>query len=401
MADSDAGEDAAEDTTPDEAGNDGADDAGTTKTFTIDTDTPVTDIAENGTYGAGGTTPSWWTWVRRRRRPVLVVVGLVVVALVATLVIVSILTPGPKDVVQDYLDAIRAGDTDAALAIAGEPDDDERLEFLSAEALADDWTVDAVVERHRRDDETDIDVTISAGDVSQQGRFHMVHGDDGWTMESPFVRVDLAAGNLTTVELGSEQRIKENAAAPPSGIVQLLVFPGVYELYPRYAKRFTVDPAVLVAVPQESDERSQQVSASYTLTGASERQAERAINARVDECAKEPDIDPTGCPFNAEDAAVVRALDDLNDITWTVVAYPEARLIDGSGELGTVLRTPGTVTLTGSGVPVEPEGAARTTFTLTCEFGLNNLVVALSADGVAAGRGAGDDVYAAQSTRCF
>jgi hypothetical protein len=422
MADPDAGKDAdalaaapetrAADAT--DAGNDGADEAqadrgnasedadkaGTTKTFTIDTDTPVIDTAENR---AGGTTPSWWEWVRRHRRPVMVVAGLVVVALVATLVLVVFLTPGPKDVVQDYLDAIRAGDTEAALAIAGEPADDERLEFLSAEALADDWTVDAVVERHRSDDETDIDVTISAGGISQQGRFSMVHGDDGWTMESPFVRVDLAAGNLTTVELGSEQRIKENAAAQPTGIVQLLVFPGVYKLYPSLAKQLTFEPSVLIAAPQENEEATVRVTAGYTLTGAGADAAQQALNAHIDGCAKKTDIEPAGCPFNAENSDAVQGLDHFDDIVWTIVTHPEAHFAMGNGGgLTAVVRKPGTVRVTGSAVPEEPEDSPRTTFTLTCEFGLTGMTIDMDMEGFTAG---GDvqlsHATAALATVCF
>lgn len=346
-----------------------------------------------------GTWPPLWSWVARHRKPVLVIAGLLVVALTGTLVAVSVFTPGPKDVVQDYLDAIRAGDTEAALAIAGEPDDDTRLAFLSADALADDWSVDAIAERHRREDEADVDVTINAGNTSRQGRFHLVNGDDGWTMEAPFVKVDLDAGALDVVELG---KARQQAERNDSGTVQLLLFPGVYELYPGFANRVTFEPSVLIATPRESEDSTLRLTTRRTLTDAGADAAQKAVDARIDDCAKQTVIEPPGCPFSGEEASVVRQQSDVADIAWTVVAHPEAHVVTGrTGDLELVVRKPGTVRLTGSGVPDEPAGAPRTAFTLTCEFGLDNLTVAVTPDGIVAESFTSDQYAAALATECF
>jgi hypothetical protein len=353
-----------------------------------------------GSVPSGGTVPPWWGWVGRHRKPVVLVAGLLVVGLVATLVAVAVFTPGPKDVVRDYLDAIRSGDTGAALAIAGEPDEAGRLEFLSADALADDWSVDAVVERHRRDADADVDVTFSAGKTSQQGRFHLVNGDDGWTIEEPFVRVDLTAGGLDVVELGGVRRSAQRDTA--TGAVPVLLFPGVYELYPGFAERLAFEPSVLVATPQETKDATLRFTADYTLTDAGTAAAQEAVDARIDECAAKTEIGPAGCPFDAQENRVIRRLDDLADVAWTVVTHPEAHVVArNTGELLFVVRKPGTARITGSGVPAEPAGAPRTTFALTCEFGLDNLTIDMTADGFTV-RGATRDEYrAAVNTRCF
>jgi len=361
------------------------------------------DSSTSDTTESGNKPPeSWpplWLWVARHRKPVLVVVGLVVVALAGTLVAVSVFTPGPKDVVQDYLDAIRAGDTEAALAIAGEPEDDTRLAFLSADALADDWSVDAVVERHRRDDEVDVDVTISAGDTSRQGRFHLVEEDDGWTIESPFVKVDLAGSDLEFVELG---KVRQPAERDQANTVQLLLFPGVYELYPSFADRVTFEPSVLIATPRESVDDTLRLTTSYTLTDAGADAAQKALDARIDECAKKTELDPQGCPFSGEEDSAVERLTDVSAVAWTVVTHPVAHFVAAnSGGVAVVVRKPGTVRLTGSGVPYEPEGAARTPFTLTCEFGLDNLSVAVTGDGIVAETFTKNRYAAALATECF
>lgn len=361
-------------------------------------------MADTDENDAGkGTTPgnSWWAWVVRRRRPVIAITGLVVVGLVATLVTVSALAPGPKDVVRDYLDAIRAGDTRTALEIAGAPKAGERLAFLSAEALANDWTVDAVVERHRTDDDADVDVTFRAGNISQQGRFHLIHDDD-WTMEAPFLQVDLTAANLDAVELGGMRRKVERPADPSTGPVRLLVFPGVYELYPSLADRITFDPAVLIATPEENKEWTLHYTVDYTLTDAGAAAAQQAVDAHIDDCATKTDIAPAGCPFNAEGSSVVEGLTDLGDVVWTVVTRPEAHFVtDEGGDLSVVVRRPGTIRVTGTGMPREPEGSPRITFTTNCEFGFENLTVTMTMDGFTVGSGTSDSYAVSSATLCF
>ena len=55
--------------------------------------------------------------------------------------------------------------------------------------------------------------------------------------------------------------------------------------------------------------------------------------------------------------------------------------------------------MTGTGVP--RDGGARTPFTLTCEFGLDNLTIDVTIDGVEIGNTTDDDYSAALATVCF
>jgi hypothetical protein len=345
-----------------------------------------------------GTVPAWWRWVGLHRKPVSLVAGLVVVAVVGTIVAVSVGGQGPRDVVQSYLDAIRSGDARAALEIAGEPDDEEdRLRFLSADALADDWTVDAVVERNVREDEADVDVTFRAGDIARQGRFHLLKGDDGWTMESPFVKVDLAVGDLDVVELGAVRQAADRDVT--TQVVPLLLFPGVYELYPSLRERLAFDQPLLVVPPTAFNDGAVRVTAAYTLTDAGAAAAQEAVNAGVDKCATHKRARPPGCPFDISDDSTVRSLEEVTDIAWTIVTHPEAHFPATRTGIALVLRRPGTVKVTGTGVP--EDGGARTPFTLTCEFGVDNLIIDVTADGVEIGNDVRDDYSAAVGTECF
>ena len=350
----------------------------------------------------GATIPAWWTWVGNHRKPVAIVAALVVVAVVATVVTVSIVTPTPKDVVQSYLDAIRAGDTAAALDIVGEPDEDDRVHFLDGDALADDWTVTSVVERHVHESQADVDVTITAGNTSGQGRFHLVEGDDGWTIESPFVRVDLLIADVDTIELGDVRQPVRDDTPAGSGTVSLLLFPGVYDLYPSLGDQVTFDPGVLVASPQPSEDTTDRVTATYTLTEEGTAAANEAIAARIRECASTPGLTPAGCPFSAENDVELYRFSDVVDVRWAVTAMPEARFVPTpGGALRTVLRKPGTAKLSGTGVPYEPEGAEPQPFTVTCEFGVGNMAVAPAADGMAVTSAPGSPYAAQDTTHCF
>jgi hypothetical protein len=321
-----------------------------------------------------------------------------VLAVVATVVTVAVVTPGPMDVVRSYMDALRAGDTRAALDIVGEPEDDDTLHFLSEKALADDWTVTSVVERHRRDTSADVDVTIARGDTSEQGRFHLVKGDDGWAIESPFVQVDLAVSGLDTIELGEMRE-----PVPADGTtVSLLLFPGVYDLYPSLTGQVTFDPGVLVAAPRWSVDQTSRITVGYTLTGDGTADANAAIAARVEECASMPGVAPDGCPFSAENDRALLGYSDVVDVRWAVTSLPTARFAPepGAGPR-LVLHTPGTVTLTGKGIPYEPEGAAPEPFTVTCEFGVDNMAVAVTAAGVTVRRAVDRPYAAEEATTCF
>lgn len=359
------------------------------------------------------TDSTWRDWVSAHRKQVKLTAWLLVAALVGSLVLVWTLSQGPKGLVADYLDAIQDGDTDAALAIVGEPDTAGRVPFLSAAALADDWTVDTIVERRLSDYAADIDVTFSTGNISEHGSFRVVRDDpvteyveteeqkeekkedkNDWRIEEPFVEVDLDTGGLGFVELGGMRR--ETGIAGENGTVPLLLFPGVYKLYPSVEKRATVDPGVLVATPvTDPYESPSSHSPHVTLTDAGAREAQRAINAHIDTCEKKTDESPDGCPFSSD--GLVKVLDDLVDLTWQVVTYPEARFVIGPDGFHPVVRKVGTATATAT---VTRDGGPPTTVTTTCEFGFANMKVELTTKGFTVS-GVAEDGSSGASIQCF
>jgi hypothetical protein len=297
------------------------------------------------------------------------------------------------------MDAIHAGDVDAALEIAGEPKDDHRLAFLSADALADDWSVGAIVERHRRDDEADVDVTITAGDSTRQGRFHVVKGDDGWRIEAPFVEVELQVAGVSTVELGDVAQTA--TAAEPGGSIPLRLFPGVYDLYPSLAEQVVFDPGVLIAAPMPSADQTLRFAAEYTLTSDGAAFANGAIAKRVTECEAQTTISPDGCPFSGENERVLYLFSDVTEVSWAVTRMPDAHFVPDVRGLRMVLRAPGLATLSGSGLRYQSDGDEAQPFTATCEFGVDNLAVEITKDGLAVNGAVGRPYAATETTHCF
>lgn len=312
-------------------------------------------------------------WLKAHRTAAAVTAGLVVVAVVATVVTVAAAGKDPEDVVREYLDAIRAGDTETALAIAGEPNTSGKLAFLTADALADDWTVDRVVERHRHEDEVDVDVTLRAGEETEEGRFHLTASEDGWRMEAPFVEAELWVGDLDVVELGTVAKPVEGVKGNGAGTVRVVLFPGVYRPYASLADRFTTTPTTIMAVPQQKD-TTLPVELEFALTKTGAANVNGAIARYVTDCAAKTGVEPDGCPFNAEPLQYRYA--EVQNVTWSVVTLPEASFLKQRSPeraINPVLRRPGVVRMTVTGIA--EDGAPPTTVTVDCEFGIDSLVI--------------------------
>lgn len=373
---------------------------------TVETETVETTEAVETTKSAS-TEPAervWWEWFGRRRRALLVVAGVLVVGLVATFVVTSISAPGPEDVVEDYLNAIRAGDTDAALEIVGKPNPRNRLDFVTTDAMADGWTVDAAVVRNLResdnaDDEADVDVTISTKKDSMQGRFHVVQRDDEWKIDSPFVEVRMTLTGMDSVTLGRVTR-KVPPPDPTRGSTSALLFPGVYRVESAEG-RMSLSPNEFIAAPRPDDETLQDYVPTMELTDSGAEEAQRAVDAYVDACAKRTVAAPAGCPFSADD--VVGGWTEVKTVAWRITAHPQA-VLEPSDRYGFALitRKPGTVQLTGTGVEEEPPAKH---FTATCEFALGdaayaNLSIDMSAKELTVITGRDMSIIADLGTRC-
>lgn len=333
---------------------------------------------------AGDAVPvrTWW----RRRAYLIAAAGAATAALLVLVISIAWPEPGgpgPEDVVREYLDAIRSGDLETALRAGGRPDPDRGEDtFLIAEALSGDWEIDRIVRRYPGQDVSPatVDVTITASDgTAGEGRFHLTEGDAGWSIDDPYVGIrdgSVRAGFADFIEL---EGVVRPAVVDP--FTTYLLLPGAYRIYPSLAGLVVAEPATIIALP--GHDPSPPRPATFELTGAGQDAVQRAVDARIDTCAAGSTPDP-GCPFSADgdgwDAMIGdHRYDEVEELTWEVVSYPEVLLgFDGQG-YAAIERRPGTVRVTGTGVRLSDD--RRRSFDAECGIDLSFLRISLTASG--------------------
>lgn len=325
-------------------------------------------------------------WLRRPRT--LIATAVAVVLLAAGGVVLLSIEDSPVPVIQEYLDTIRSGNTEAAMRLAGHPMVDGP--FLSAKALADDWHVDKVVARHQTDDMAEVDVTISAGGHSQHGRFNLRKFDGDWKIQNPIVEVTLETGLLDMFELGGEAVPREQLESAPAVVgVQVSLFPGAYRLYPSLADRVTLESTHLLALPHEETQPPVAITGELTPRGAD--LARQTFNDHLDNCVKQTVGNPKGCPFGApaygggEYTPDVMIDDDIftevRDVSWQITTRPEVTFEPTAGGFVATLGKPGTLRMTASGIPLNDSESGRVSLVADCGVYLKDLRLVPAQDG--------------------
>jgi hypothetical protein len=319
-------------------------------------------------------------------RRVMAVVLTAVVALAAAGLVAGTRGGGglsPEQVVGAYLAAVRRGEVEQALRIAGDPDLDafhENASLLTAEVLSDGWTVGQVVRRYPWHSGLDavVDVTLSTPDgLSAQGRFRLSRDLGGrWSIDHPFDSVPALPGSLDHVEINGVVR---QAGVEP---VVYLLFPGVYRGWTSVAGLFAGGMPTIVALPGDDAGR---LDAPSELSPTGRAAAQRAVNAHLDGCAESTSLKPPGCPFAGGDYGSVDLADeyylDPADLAWEVVTYPEVLPVPGSTAFGVVPRHEGTVRLTGTGSPLSGDDDDREAFSVECAVDVTRLHLRLTRTG--------------------
>ena len=303
---------------------------------------------------------------RKRRRlrrwwPALVVAVLLIAAGVFVL---AYRTP-PEDVLADYLEAIRSGDVDTALEYTGQADlDVASQDFLTADALRDDWTVSALHQRIDQDRSSAavFDVTITAADGTRsQGRFELTDTDGEWQISQPLINVRVDGLPLDYVEF--------NGVTSPYDSVWL--FPGAYSLFTGVSDLVTTSPT-FIAVPENSP--TSDFDPEVTGTDTLDTRFETVVRTWLDDCAesKTSPLEPEVCPlWNGFDVSPnpFVSIDgtgyDVEEFDWTIEEYPSVHAVRDGRYFALRDVDPGLATLTGSGTDA---GGAEIEFTASCDL---------------------------------
>jgi hypothetical protein len=327
----------------------------------------------------GGRVWRWWQQASRRRR-------LLTAAAAATTVVVAAVgiaagTAGgagrPEEVIAAYLAAIRRGQTQQALQVAGvELGDWEPAEtvFLTDEVPVGDWHVLRLVRRYPWEGGSDavIDVTIATGDgaTTGTGRFGLARdaGDGPWRIEQPFGELGIGFSPPPHVEVGG---IVRPTPAPGS---RLLLWPGIYQLWTHLDALLAGTPPVMVALPGAAPTSPP----GWELSQAGQHAAQQAVNTFLDWCARRTDLQPP-CPFGADSAYIEVGEDyltDATDLDWRVIEYPQVLAVLGSEGYQVAPRRGGTVALSGTGTPTG--GGDARAFQTRCRIEVDTLRLRLT-----------------------
>lgn len=299
-----------------------------------------------------------------RRRSRWLVAHLVAVVVLAGSVayFVEVVTGDPEDVVGDYLAAVKAGDPDTALAIAGaEPGHDApRDVFLTAKALRSDWNVDEVTTRRRSDTSAIVDTVVTGPDGRREGVFRLERrGSAGWRIDNPFVPLYLSRPPVWTDGDVDRNRLTVNgktATVPEiedgladDGGIQLRLFPGTYSFFDTGETLVEPVERARTWLPPGDSSALVPYTPRLRLTDEGAELAQTAIEDMLAACARSTRAQPEGCPFGTDtvftdDGTEYRIAAD--SISWKFEHLPELYFADtGEGRFTPVGHLPDSVQL--------------------------------------------------------
>lgn len=300
----------------------------------------------------------------------LALIAVLTAALAAVLTWFPIQRPAAEAAVRSFLEEVRAGDVDAALARL---EDAPSGPFLVPEALNADWEIVEVAQvGYERDEDgvraAEVYAEIMAPDGTRLAhRYEVVFAPDG-----PLIADRLTEGGFYTIGV-----LEANGVAGPTQEARLL--PGVYHFYesPPTTIADMNMPSVLVLGGEfielgEEHPADRLLEADPELTEEGRASVDRALRDHLDACAAERE---PGCPFGPLAGEHPFTEADPSQ-PWRVVRYPSVAPGGGMTPQGPRV---GTVETGAVEVDVVPAGAGEGAepFTVSCVFTVNGLFLAV------------------------
>lgn len=265
----------------------------------------------------------------------------------------------PGALVRSYLEAIRDGDVDRALDIAGVRPTGEEAAFLTPAALDRDWVVNSVSVEEDPFRWTTVEVVITSGaGVTATGSFDLEReGEaDPWRFEDPLIRTSIRPSPLWYVEINgvTVPYQGDEKASLGERWPFFLLLPGVYRFYADVPGLFDVPGDAVPMLPGSphrlNDDLATVAVGPFTLEAGGVERAQAALNAYIDDCTRMGDKSLAGCPFGVELVLDPRDDDnyfpDYRDIEWKVTKYPVVAVGPGGDGLALTHREAGAATFT-------------------------------------------------------
>lgn len=224
--------------------------------------------------------------------------------------------------VRSFLEAVRAGDVDEALALAGEEFGND--EFLVPEALDDRWAVTEIAQVAYEDSpqgpEAQVYAEIEAYDGTRLGHRYRVRLDDG----GPVV-LDGLGRTARGMDSGFIALELNGHIPEPGGHSSLLILPGVYVPYESQPETLDLGVRTFLTLGDQFIELGAEKATNGfpggwpELSETGQEALDRSVKAYLDDCAERAPVE--GCPFATppeDDRIAVPA-----GAAWEITAYPQ------------------------------------------------------------------------------
>lgn len=269
--------------------------------------------------------------MRRSLIPWAVAFGVLIVAFVATVVVLNSTLYSANGFVRGYLDALARQDSSAALEVSGvsanqsEPDD----ALLTDSALGELGDIRLISDTAKGEGQRSVvfEYTIANAGGSETGRSEFTVARDGtrfglfsrWTfVTSPLNTVSVTVLHDTRFAVNGHT---ETSSAGPNGSSDYLVFsPGLYTL--DHETAFLAAKPVTVAVTDIGEVTAATVDVQANHEFVAKLQVE--LDRFLDTCSTQTVLLPTGCPFGREVSNRI-----TTEPAWSIVDYPAAEIVPG------------------------------------------------------------------------
>jgi len=218
--------------------------------------------------------------------------------------------------VKTYLEALAAGEADAALALGEETPADKT--FLTDAVLADSNArapiTDINVPEVSDESSYKVDASYKIGEDAVNESFYVTKSGDGWKVKDTFAELNLSYSRSKTLPMVIN--------GVPVKTDKIRIFPGSYEF--TSGSKYVDYGAENVLVVESPSEYPSSAKIRPTL---SEGGAEAFIKSAKDQigvCLKKRELAPSGCPFGLTKTANQKV--DEESIRWTLEGDPFGNL---------------------------------------------------------------------------
>lgn len=271
----------------------------------------------------------------------------VILLVVAGIIVVNVVNKqqhSPQALAQSYADAVNSGDMKKANEIAKvrvpKGAREELLDPRFIESSPDKVSNVKVGQVDRKGDTAQIDMSYT---ISGQEHSMKLHAEkkgkkglffDDWQMQGPQVQpvtLDTPANKLKVN--GEELDVEPGTAV-------YAMYPGTYDIESPDSKFLSGDKQSISLgyLSDQDKEEPQEVRLRADVKDELNKEVEKLVNKKIDECEKSGDFEPKGCGFRVDPESSsqgVKFKDDVNegDVHWKIEKRPKI-YVSYSGTIG-------------------------------------------------------------------